>query len=511
METNTGLFSRLFVIVLAIKAFDVLKNLLIAYFLGVSDSADVYNSIIIIPDSLIVLFGLDTIRGVVNSEYAHSYGLERKDELWESFRRLFSILLVAGIAVTIVALILNPLIIGVILPGFEGEKKNAATGIAYVVFPILFFKILSGYFHSVLNSVKSFYLPVIAPALISVLIVFSVMLPSPEGGLIYNLSYANLAGNILLLLIFGYSLKNLGASFRWAGLKPDELTLKVIKASGSIMMLVVFNQIYLFSRNYFASYFGEGAISALHYSGTIPSIVISVIFATFFTAIISKLSTLFSEGKDSEAGQLYRKTILALLFFVIPVVAVFLSSGEELLKLLYLRGEFDLKGIELTMKPYYWDVLALITFVLYILPTAYFLAGKDYKRLTIAGSSVYIAGTVLNYFLTSYLGFYAVSIAHLIITGIYGFILLSMSLPRGEERTQFFKTALMIIAGGAVSFFLVNITGPLIRNVSIAASWQRDLFVVIVNTAVTLAVFLSAMQILRINFAFEFVKGLAKK
>lgn len=69
---------------------------------------------------------------------------------------------------------------------------------------------------------------------------------------------------------------------------------------------------------------------------------------------------------------------------MIPVVAVFLSSGEELLKLLYLRGEFDLKGIELTMKPYYWDVLALITFVLYILPTAYFLAGKDYKRLTIA-------------------------------------------------------------------------------------------------------------------------------
>ncbi|MBK8983382.1 MAG: hypothetical protein IPM38_13935 [Ignavibacteria bacterium] len=77
MNSTSRVFSRLFIIVIFIKIFDVFKNLVIASVLGVSSSADIYTALISIPDSLIVLIGLDTIKGVVNSEYA---SLQKEDE-----------------------------------------------------------------------------------------------------------------------------------------------------------------------------------------------------------------------------------------------------------------------------------------------------------------------------------------------------------------------------------------------------------------------------------------------
>ena len=73
-------FSLLFIITLVIRFIDVVKNLYVASKIGVSDVSDIYLALIVIPDSLIVLIGFDTIRGVINSEFSGIKDINTSDE-----------------------------------------------------------------------------------------------------------------------------------------------------------------------------------------------------------------------------------------------------------------------------------------------------------------------------------------------------------------------------------------------------------------------------------------------
>ncbi|MDQ3021776.1 MAG: hypothetical protein M3R36_14575 [Bacteroidota bacterium] len=510
MKEISKIFSRLFIIVLCIKAFDVFKNLVIASILGVSDNADIYTSLISIPDSLIVLLGLDTIRGVVNSEYAHFYTKGELRNMWDSFNNLFNFLFWISIVIVTLVIIFNFQIIGLLLPGFTGDKKLKAIEISYIIFPILFFKVFTGYFHSVYNSVKSFYFPVVSPLIISILLLISVLIPYYHGEVIFNISFANLLGNIILFILMLIGLKRIGAMIKLKKPILDPISRKVIKGSSSILILVICNQLYLFSRNFFASYFGEGAVSALHYSGTITSVIISMIFATFFTVLISNLSSFFSEDQIEKARSLYLQTISTLMFVIVPSVAFFVVYGKEILTLVFLRGNFSEAGIEMTSKPFFWDALSLISFIMYIIPTALYLAKKEYKSLAMTGSMVYLFGIGLNFLLSNYFGFYGISMATFITTGIYGILLIVFSQKIVGKLGKYFSTLTLIIICGIVSSVILAVFKTIFFSKFINNDFPGLLLIIFANLLILTAVYLVSTSLLRVNFTKDLIKSLKK-
>ncbi|MEO6693616.1 MAG: lipid II flippase MurJ [Ignavibacteria bacterium] len=510
MSKTSKLFSKLFLIVLLIKAFDVFKNLVIASLLGVSDNADIYASLIIIPDSLIVLLGLDTIRGVVNSEYAHFYTKGEISDMWNSFNNLTNFLFWISLVVVIIVLFFNAAIIGVLLPGFIGDKKMKAIEISFIIFPIVFFKVFIGYFHSVYNSVKSFFLPVIYPVIISVFLLISVLLPYYNNEVIFNISIANLIGNIVLFILMLTGLKKIGAAFKFKKPFLDPISTKILKGSSTILVLVICNQLYLFSRNFFASYFGEGAVSALHYSGTITSVIISMIFAVFFTVLISNLSSFFSDEQVENARTLYLQTMSSLLFVLIPAVILFIVYGKEILSVVFLRGNFTQAGIEMTTKPFFWDALSLITFILYIIPTALFLAKKEYKILARIGSVVYLAGIAINYILSSYFGFYAISMATFFVTGIYGILLILFSQKLIGKLEGFSIRVLMMLFSGLISYSLLTLFKTLFFSNFISDNFQNLLLIIFANLLILVVIYLFTTTLFKVNFTKELIKSMKK-
>lgn len=510
MSKTSKIFSKLFLIVLVIKVFDVFKNLVIASILGVSSNADIYTALISIPDSLIVILGLDTIRGVVNSEYAHFNTIGRKQEMWNSFNNLFNILFLIAIVVVSAVILFNNSLIGILLPGFEGLKKEKAVEISYIIFPILFLKIFIGYFHSVYNAVKNFYFPVIAPVVIGIALLISVLLPYYNNDVIFNLSFANLAGNIILAILMTGGLIKLGATLRIQKISLDDVTLKVIKGSLSILILVICNQLYLFSKNYFASFYGEGAISSLHYSGTITSVIISIVFATFFTVLISNLSSLFSNDQIQEARKLFLNTLTSLVFIVIPIIILFIVYDREILSLVYLRGNFTQFGIDMTLKPFIWDALSLLTFILYIIPTSLYLAKKEYLLLTKVGSIIYLLGILLNYLLTNYFGYYAISMSAFFTTGLYGITLLIFSKRLVGSAGEYFSRIALIIVSGVMTFAIVVILKSKLIQQFISYDFEELLLVIIINSLLIFGIFFAITHLFKVNFASQLLKSLKK-
>lgn len=510
MTESSRIFSRLFVFVLCIKALDVVKNLVIAYLLGVSDSADIYASLVIIPDSIIVLLGLDTIRGVVNSEYAHCYSKGELGEMWNSFNNLFNFLFWISIVTVSIVTLFSSQVIGILLPGFSGEKKINAVEISYIIFPILFFKILTGFFHSVYNSVKSFYFPVFAPVIISLLIILSVVFPYYENNALNNIAFANLAGNFISFVLMVIGLKKIGAMFRFKKIAFDPLSRKVIKGASALIVLVICNQLYLFSKNFFASYFGEGAVSALHYSGTIPGVVVSLIFSVFFTVLISNLSSLFSENQIENAKDLYLKTILTLAFVMVPLVSFLVINAKEILSLVFMRGNYSESGIELTQKPFFWDALSLLSFIFYIIPTALFLAKKNYVLLTKIGSIVYILGIGLNYFLSSYFGFYAIPMATFITTGVYGALLVFNSSKLFGNFRDFYLSLFFIAVSGVITFSVLYSIKFLFFQKYFSQDFSTLLVIVLSNFILLSVVYFAITKLFKVNYVNELMRSFKK-
>ncbi|HAY33471.1 MAG TPA: lipid II flippase MurJ [Ignavibacteria bacterium] len=444
-------FSVLLLITVLLKLLDVIKNLIIVSKLGVTDNADVYWALISLPEGIIVLLGFDTIRGVSNSEYS-SIGSEKGlNNLLESFQTIFKLLIIVSPMVFIVLFVFREDIIRLLLPGFGEEKLHLSYSVSMFIFPILFFKIIAGFMVSVNNSVKKFYFPALVSIVISISIIVSIFLNYYENELIFNLSIAALFGNLIYTLLLILGSKEFFRTFRLFELKIDDVTKKILKASSSIIVLVIFNQLYLFSRNYFVSYFPDGAISSVNYAGTLPGILNMLIFSTVFSVTLSHLSSLFHDGKNSDAKSLFWSTILRLLFLVVPLIALFLSGNKEILSLLFLRGSFNLDALSKVDVPFIWESLAMLSVVLSLMSTSLFLARKKYLELTLIGSAVYIGGICLNYLASYLFGYYGVSIAGFVTTALFAIVMILRTRNLWDNPWQHINSLTLILASGVIT------------------------------------------------------------
>ena len=421
-------YSILLLLTLLIRLLDVAKNLFVASQIGVSLNSDIYLSLISIPDSIMVIVGLDSIRGVLNSEYSSIYSKNEKHLIINSISNLLKIVFWISLFLVSLMLLLRTSLIDALLPGFTEPKKILSYQVAFFIFPIFLFKSLSSIAQSVFNSIKKFYFPAIIQVVISISIIISIFLPYINDNIIFNLSLAFLIGNVLVFFLLIFRLvKEFDISFNIFKINFDFLSVKILKSSLSIFILAVFNQLFILSKNYFVSFFPDGSISAVNYASSAGQFISMLTFNVVFSILVSDLSSMFTTDKLINAKKIFFKTFNYLAYLYIPLIVILIFFNNEILQLLYLRGNFSQSGIDAIRTPFYWEALNLYPFLLYIIPTALFLAKKKYMVLTYAGSISFLIGIGLNYLGVTYLGYYGVTVAMVGVSIIYGVTLLFFS------------------------------------------------------------------------------------
>jgi len=455
-------------------------------------------SLISIPDSLIVLVGLDSIKGVVNSEFSSINAREQKTELWNSFNNIFNIILWISLILVLIILIFRTNVIDILLPGFSDGKRYLAISISLIIFPIFLFKALIGTLHSFFNALKRFYFPVAVNIIPTIFMIIAIYLPYFNNELIYNLSFASLISNILILILTLILLYHIGGKIRFVKISLDDRTKKILKGCFSIFMLLVSEQLFNFSKNFLASYFGEGAISSLNYAKTIPNVIMGLIFASFFSVLLSNLSSMLEVEKKIKSKNIFVNTILSLLFLVIPIIIFFILNDKEALSLLYLRGNFTLEAIDYTVKPFLWEVLSLFNFVFYIICTALYLANKKYSLINKIGSSVYISGIFINYLVSKYYGYYGIAVGSFITTFLYAFFLIMYSQKfLGSYKKEYIKIIKIIFSG--ILTFIVIFLLKYILFLYIDHSQINNVLFLALNATIIILLYLLIAHLFKIN------------
>jgi putative peptidoglycan lipid II flippase len=336
----------------------LIRERVFAHYFGSSDAADVFKAALRIPNFLQNLFG----EGVLSASFIPVYAKLRAEGRHDEAR---SVAVVVGLWLFLLVLILSgigiwltPLLIDLITPGFEGEKRAATIELVRIFFPSAGLLVLSAWCLGVLNTHGRFFLSYSAPVLWNLTIIFALWWfgGSAEHYQLAILSgYGVVLGSLLQTVVQLPSTKALlsdgGTSLR-SGLAAARSVftnfIPVVIGRGVV-------QISAFIDSIIASLLPTGAVAGLVYAQTIYLLPISLFGMSISAAELPTMSALSSseDGWKARLNERMQRSLERLAFFVVPSAAAFLGLGDVIACLLYQSGKFTAAdGL------YVWGILA---------------------------------------------------------------------------------------------------------------------------------------------------------
>jgi len=321
----------------------LVRDILIANFFGSGMSADAFFVAFRIPNLLRRLFaeGSLTVSFIpVFTEYLQN---KSREEAFLLARVVLTFLVCIVTAITILGIILSPLIVRVIAPGFGGmgEKYALTVLLTRIMFPYIFLVSLLALFMSILNSLKHFSAPAIAPIFLnlSMITVLIFMVPSMKTPTV-GLALGVIVGGVIQMALQIPFLMNKGLSFapKWNIRHP------ALKKIGMLMLPTIFGsaiyQINQLIGTLLASLLKEGSVSYLYYADRLVQFPLGVFAIAISTAVLPSLSREAAEGDIYRLKQTLSHALRLTMFITIPAMAGLIVLRQPIIALLFQRGAF---------------------------------------------------------------------------------------------------------------------------------------------------------------------------
>lgn len=359
--TDHGVGKSAFLVGLGIllsRIIGLVRNRVMAHYLGVSDAADAFNAAFRIPNLLQNLFG----EGVLSASFIPVYAnLLARDDREEAGRVAGGVAALLGLAVAVLVLTgvaATPVLIDLIAPGFEGEKRELTISLVRILFPGAGILVLSAWCLGILNSHRRFFLSYAAPviwnvAMIASLVIFGGRLGQFE--LTEALAWGSVVGSLLQFGVQLPTVLKLARGLRFAILPitgnvrtvlknfiPAFISRGVVQISAYVDMLI-------------ASLLGTGAVTGLAYAQNLYLLPVSLFGMSLSAAELPAMSS--AVGSESEIAALLRARLDAglrrIAFFIVPSAVAFFALGDVCTAALFQTGEFTRND---TL--YVWGILA---------------------------------------------------------------------------------------------------------------------------------------------------------
>lgn len=326
------------------RVLGLLRDMLIANFFGSGMSADAFFVAFRIPNLLRRLFaeGSFSVAFIpVFTEYLQKKS--REDALLLARVVLTSLILILTV-VTILGIVFSPLIVRIIAPGFGGmgEKYALTVLLTRIMFPYIFLVSALALFTGILNSLKHFAAPAMAPiflnlSMIAALLLLAPYMRTPTVGLAVGV----IVGGILQMVLQVPFLLKRGLSFapRWLPSHP------ALRKIGILMLPTIFGsaiyQINQLVGTLLASLLREGSVSYLYYADRLVQFPLGVFAIAISTAVLPSLSREAADRDFTGLKGTLSHAIRLTMFITIPAMVGLIVLREPIIRLLFERGAFD--------------------------------------------------------------------------------------------------------------------------------------------------------------------------
>ncbi|PIZ64302.1 murein biosynthesis integral membrane protein MurJ [Candidatus Roizmanbacteria bacterium CG_4_10_14_0_2_um_filter_36_9] len=340
------------------------------------DQLDIFYAAFRIPDLVFEIL----INGALSTTFIPFYieYQKRKSEQNTVISSIINIVTLVLAGFIILLVILMPLLINIIAPGFDPEKTKILVMYSRILLiGQLPFLVLGNFLTAISQAKKSFLLPALAPIVyniaIIVLIIFfssSLHLMAPILGVVIGATLFFMI-QIPVFTISQFRYKFVLGYFNeaWRFFRtaiPRILTIIVAEIDATIDLTL-------------ATLLGPGSYTIFYLAQRLQLLPVSVVGMAFGQASLPYLSDMYQEKRFKEFKNIIVDSILNMFFFMIPAAAFMIVTRTPMVRLFFGGGKFDWDATVMTALTFSYFALSLPLHAIYYFLTRCFYAVFDTK------------------------------------------------------------------------------------------------------------------------------------
>ncbi|MFY9462296.1 MAG: murein biosynthesis integral membrane protein MurJ, partial [Candidatus Sungiibacteriota bacterium] len=320
------------------RVLGLLRDRLLASRFGAGDTLDAYYAAFQIPDVLYTLFLIGAASAAILPIFIE-YREEGKDQ-WRFIQTLLTVFGVFAALTALILIILAPLIVPLIVPGFSGEKLRLVVTLTRIMMIGPLFFGVSGIISSVLQAYHRFLMYAIPPVFYNLAIIFGILVLVPAWGTA-GLAIGVLLGSLLQLVVQLPVFFKLGGRPKLIFSIKDPGLRKVVSVSVPRVAALSFNQVTNLILIAVASLLASGSIAVFKFSANLIYFPIGVFGVSYALAIFPKLSESAVRKKGEEFFSELSFGIRNILFWSLPIAFLFIVLRAHIVRVVLGAGAFD--------------------------------------------------------------------------------------------------------------------------------------------------------------------------
>ncbi len=310
------------------------RDRLIAHYIGPSIALDTYYAAFRVPDFVFIsIASLASITVLIPFLLNRMKGNELSSEAESFLQNIFSAFLYGLVGVSVIIFFLMPIIVKVLVPGFEIEMQDKVVELSRIMLlsPILLG--LSNLLGTLTQMFKRFFIYALSPIFYNLGIIIGVVFLYPLWG-IYGVAIGVVLGAIMHFCIQFFSVKFAHFTFKIRTKINWEQVRSVIIVSLPRTLGLSLNNIALIVIVSFASFLQSGSISIFTFSINIQSVPLGVIGISYAAAAFPSLSRSYKDGNLAEFKNNLIGASRQIIFWSLPIAFLFIVLRAQIVRVI---------------------------------------------------------------------------------------------------------------------------------------------------------------------------------
>jgi putative peptidoglycan lipid II flippase len=344
--------------IFATKMFGIVRQVVIARYLGSNMVADAFAAALRIPNLLQNLFGEGALSASFIPVYANLVARGEEEEAGRLAGAVAAILALVVSVLVLLGVIFTPQILPLIAGGFQGEKRELAIVYVRILFPGAGLFVMSAWCLGVLNSHRKFLLSYAAPVFWNLTIIIALLWFGHRQSLnmlARTASWASVVGAGAQFLVQLPFVLRLVPKLHVAFDSSRESVRTVLRNFGPVGLSRGVVQLSAFVDQLISSFLPDGMVSLVFYATTISYVPVSMFGIAISAAELPEMSSVIGDA-DERARQIRERLnagLRQIAFFVIPSAMAMLAVGDVMAAALFQGNRFTHQDTIYT-----WGILA---------------------------------------------------------------------------------------------------------------------------------------------------------
>lgn len=433
------------------KFLGLIRDSILAKYYGASLITDSYIIATLIPSLLI-----GTLATAILSTYIPILKMQKTKEEEQKFTNNFVNICVALITLLIgIYFVFNKQIVSIFVIGFAGEKLDITvkmTNITIITsYALVLISIYAGYLQSKGKYIATSFYGII----FNTISILGICMSYEKSYLIMPIMFAVGYFVSLFVLIVDSCRNEYKYSLEFN--VKDQYIRKMIWITLPVMFNSIVWDINVAIDKSLTSTVGEGYVSALNYSYKVISVAIGVVATSIAVYIFPKLSEMFTKKEREKFNATVTNAIVLLLMLIIPITAFMIIFAEPIIRILFMRGNFDNMALEVTKTALQIYSISIIPISINTIIYKVFNSMQKNKIPAFNAVISIVINVVLNLVLVKPLGYKGIIIATAI-SNIVAMIMIIIKMKKEDIRINYkdltiyaFKIIIATIISSVVS------------------------------------------------------------